>query len=142
MLVRATLGLVLCALACGLGEFQVNTYPTLAEARSDRLFERGWVPDVLPPGAGPIVEAHDIDTNARCSRSSFPSESSARVAQALRAIGFETYSGELPPLPFSRCPFSIEHAQATGAALRNANGSASSRGVAVVAEGVLYFWSS
>ena len=43
-------------------------------ARADRLFDRGWVPDVLPASAGPSVEAHDVDTNERCARAQFAPE--------------------------------------------------------------------
>ena len=135
--------ILLVAPACDLlGEFQVNTYPTLSSARSARLFERGWLPEVLPADAGPIVEAHDLDTNARCSKSLFPADASARVSEALRGLGFEAFSGELPPLPFSRCPFSLENARSSGSAFLNTRGAASDREFAVVADGVLYFWSS
>jgi hypothetical protein len=141
---RSVAALVLLfTLACDRsGEFQVNTYATLGSARSDRLFERGWLPEVLPDDAGPIVEAHDLDTNARCSKSVFPAEASAQVSQALRDLGFEPFSGELPPLPFSRCPFSLETARSTESAFVNTTGAASDREFAVVGDSVLYFWSS
>jgi hypothetical protein len=81
-----------CALACDpFGESEVTTYATLGSAQSDRLFDRGWLPEVLPADAGPIVEAHDLDTNARCSKSVFPSHASAQVSRALRALGFEAF---------------------------------------------------
>jgi hypothetical protein len=142
--VRAVAVLILLgALACDqIGESQVNTYPTISSAHSDRLFERGWLPEVLPAGAGPIVEAHDLDTNARCSKSVFPAAASAQVSQALRGLGFEGFSGELPPLPFSRCPFSLERARSSGSAFLNTRGADSDWEFAVVADGVLYFWSS
>ncbi|MDH3458535.1 MAG: hypothetical protein OER90_16965, partial [Gemmatimonadota bacterium] len=124
------------------GEFQVNTYPTLSSAQSDHLFERGWLPEVLPAGSGPIVEAHDLDTNARCSKSVFPADASAQVSQALLALGFQAFSGELPPLPFSRCPFSLERARSSESAFINTRGADSDREFAVIGGCVLYFWSS
>lgn len=131
------------AVACGApSEFQVRSYSTLEAARSDRLFERGWVPDVLPGGSGPIVEAHDLDSNARCSRSEFPSEASLRVLKALRASGFEPFSGEFRALPFSECPFSLEEVRSAESALLNPRGEDLDREFAVVADGVLYFWSA
>jgi hypothetical protein len=142
--VRFGVALILAlAIACDLrGEFQVNTYSTLEAARANRLFERGWVPDVLPSGAGPIVEAHDLDSNARCSNSSFPADASDEVVSRLRAVGFESYSGELPALPFSNGPFSLGTARSHGLALHNPRGRASHQEFAVVADGVLQFWSS
>jgi hypothetical protein len=134
--------ILLFALACDpFAEFQVNNYPTLEAAQSDLLFERGWVPDVLPAGAGPIVEAHDLDTNARCSKSVFRADASSQVSDALRASGFEEFSGELPPIPFSQCPFSLESARSGGSVFLNTRGATSDREFAVVAGGVLYFWS-
>src|SRR5262245_12594457 len=38
-------------------------YPTLADARSDRLFERGWLPDILPASSTSIRVSNDVDTN-------------------------------------------------------------------------------
>ena len=31
-----------------------SKYATLADARNDRLFERGWLPDILPPSTREI----------------------------------------------------------------------------------------
>ena len=38
-----------------------DEYKTLAEARSERLFERGWLPDILPPTANRIRTSNDLD---------------------------------------------------------------------------------
>jgi len=124
-------------LACGsLDEFQVNSYPTLDAARADRLFERGWIPDVLPRESGPIVEAHDLDTNARCSKSGLPPGGFADVSEALVALGFRPSSRQPEPLPFAKCPFLLEEAMSSGASLLVAPGEH-----AVVAERTFYFWS-
>lgn len=125
------------AVACGpADEFQINRYSTLEAARADRLFERGWVPDVLPQGAGPIVEAHDLDTNARCSKSGLPPGGSAEVSEALMSLGFESSSRRPEPLPFLSCPFDLDEAMASGASLLVARDEH-----AVVTERTLYFWS-
>ena len=81
-------------------------------------------------------------TNARCSKSVFPADASAHVLQALRAAGFESFAGELPELPFSQCPFLLESARSHGSAWLNPQGGDSDREFAVVADGILYFWSS
>jgi hypothetical protein len=38
-------------------------YATISKARQDRLFERGWLPDVLPDSSRDIRVANDLDTN-------------------------------------------------------------------------------
>jgi hypothetical protein len=38
-------------------------YGTLDDARRDRLFERGWVPDILPASARDIHVSSDLDAN-------------------------------------------------------------------------------
>jgi hypothetical protein len=40
-----------------------SRYQTLAEARADELFGRGWLPDVLPPSAVDIVTVNNLDIN-------------------------------------------------------------------------------
>lgn len=40
-----------------------NRYPTLAEAKADRLFERGWLPDVLPPSSVDIHTVNNLDAS-------------------------------------------------------------------------------
>jgi len=128
-------------LSCG--ESQLNTYPTIEAARADRLFARGWIPDVLPDGSGPIVEAHDLDSNARCSRAAFPSGAIAEVSAALNSHGFVPFRSALPTLPFARCPFSLAEAQRGRPPLHKTHNALSDTEFAVISEeGVLYFWSS
>jgi len=38
-------------------------YPTLQAARADHLFEKGWLPDVLPPSSTDIRVANNLDLN-------------------------------------------------------------------------------
>lgn len=138
-----TFGLACCVIpACFLGEHQVNTYDTVDAARSDRLFERGWVPDVLPPGSGPIIEAHDLDTSSRCSKSSFSVNANRDVQAALRSLGFEAEPGERLPVPIGICPFDAGEVANGGVALVRQAGQSGGREVAVLAKGSLYFWSS
>ena len=41
-----------------------SSYNTLADARDDRLFDRGWLPDVLPASAHDIRVTSDLDANS------------------------------------------------------------------------------
>lgn len=56
------IGLVGIAMA-GCDTTVTKRYATLADARSDRLFERGWLPDILPPSATNIRASNDLDLN-------------------------------------------------------------------------------
>lgn len=40
-----------------------DLYPTRAEAQADRLFERGWLPSILPDSSYDITTRNDLDTN-------------------------------------------------------------------------------
>jgi hypothetical protein len=55
----AFLGLLLLARA----DLVSRHYSTLKDARADQLFERGWLPDILPASAHDIRTTNDVDTN-------------------------------------------------------------------------------
>jgi hypothetical protein len=40
-----------------------DRYATLADAKADRLFERGWLPDILPASATDIQTVNNLDIN-------------------------------------------------------------------------------
>jgi hypothetical protein len=40
----------------------LTRYESIKHAGADKLFERGWVPDMLPDDGGPLVEVHNWDT--------------------------------------------------------------------------------
>ncbi|MDQ3205707.1 MAG: hypothetical protein M3Q40_04225 [Pseudomonadota bacterium] len=48
---------------CMSNEVTTTQYATLAEARADRLFLRGWLPDILPPSSHSIRTSSDLDSN-------------------------------------------------------------------------------
>ena len=52
-----------------------DQYSTLDAAREDQLFERGWLPDILPPSARNIKTSNNLDVNTSVGQFSFnPSE--------------------------------------------------------------------
>lgn len=57
--------IILAAALLSLGSCDVVTsrYATLDDARKDRLFERGWLPDILPGSARDIRVSSDLDAN-------------------------------------------------------------------------------
>jgi hypothetical protein len=59
-----------------------NRYSSLADARADRLFERGWLPDILPTSTHDIRTSNDLDLNLSDGEFSFkPVEAAAFVSR-------------------------------------------------------------
>ncbi len=48
-----------------------SNYDTLAEARADELFARGWLPDILPESAVDIRTSNNLDLNYSVGEFSF-----------------------------------------------------------------------
>lgn len=89
-----------------------NRYSSLADARTDHLFERGWLPDILPASAHDIRTNNNLDLNLSSGEFSFelvdaaafvsrvqpyrakPSqlESIEPLVARMRRKGFESYS--------------------------------------------------
>ena len=137
------LSLGLCFLAACSPDTQVNRYADTAAARRDGLFERGWVPDVLPDTAGPLIEAHDLDSNARCARSDLSPASLEAVVSSLKAAGFAADSSSVVVPTLRTCPFSREDvAHADMRFRRAATATGDNEFAAVARSGVFFFWSS
>jgi hypothetical protein len=89
-------------------------YATLDDARKDRLFERGWLPDILPSSTHDIRVTSDLDVNTCEGEFSFdPAHFAGFVAQ-LRRIGQSfQYSADRSTWTFScdsargHCRFSM-----------------------------------
>ena len=115
---RALIIATILAIFCGCGEHSVTRYSSIQDARKDRLFERGWVPEVLPETAGPLTEAHNLDTNARCALGQFPANEFDEVLAALSRDGFERTDADVPAPPLSSCPFDHGDFQRASVVLR------------------------
>jgi hypothetical protein len=72
-----------------------SRYATLADARNDRLFERGWLPDILPVSAHQIHVSSDLDTNQSEGEFSFDPSDFTSFAARLQPVGesFEYSAG-------------------------------------------------
>ena len=68
-----------------------SSYATLDDARKDRLFERGWLPDVLPASARDIRVSNDLDVNHSKGGFSFDPADFSAFAARLRATGDGTF---------------------------------------------------
>lgn len=63
MYMKTNILMVLClAVLSGCGDV-VNQYATLQDAVDDRLFERGWLPNLLPESANRITTSNNLDIN-------------------------------------------------------------------------------
>ncbi|MES2932778.1 MAG: hypothetical protein V4805_04755 [Pseudomonadota bacterium] len=65
----ATAGVLLVVV--GPSDVVTNRYPTLAAARADKLFERGWLPEILPPSTFQIDTLNNLDLDTSAGRFSF-----------------------------------------------------------------------
>jgi hypothetical protein len=68
-----------------------SRYATLDDARRDRLFERGWLPVVLPASARDIKVSNDLDLNHSQGEFSFDHADFAAFAARLRARDGKTF---------------------------------------------------
>ena len=68
-----------------------HTYATLDDARRSRLFERGWLPDILPASARDIRVSSNLDINTAEGEFSFDPADFAGFASRLRPMGGETF---------------------------------------------------
>ena len=59
---RALLILLILVIA-GCSDTVTRHYPTRAEAEADSLFERGWLPDIIPASSRDITTNNDLDLN-------------------------------------------------------------------------------
>ena len=82
-----------------------DSYATLADARNDRLFERGWLPDILPASARQIRVSSDLDVNTSEGEFSFdPADFAAFAAQLHPVDQSLQYSAGGHTWPFSCDP--------------------------------------
>ena len=76
--------LALAALAAGC-DIVRDRYGTLEDARADRLFERGWLPDLLPASATDIHTANNLDISTSVGRFDYRVGDDAAMLAAMEA---------------------------------------------------------
>ena len=59
-------------------------YNTLQDARADELFQRGWLPDILPPSSHDIQTSNDLDINVSSGEFHFKPEEFPGFAMKVR----------------------------------------------------------
>lgn len=60
---RAVLAILTLLALAGCSDVVTTRVATVADAKSQRAFERGWLPPLLPDSARAIVERNDLDLN-------------------------------------------------------------------------------
>ena len=68
-----------------------SRYATLDDARRDRLFERGWLPDILPASSRDIRVSSDLDINRSQGDFSFDPADFVTFTAHLRARDDKTF---------------------------------------------------
>ena len=87
-------GAYACLLLVYRADLVTRNYQTLDDARDDQLFERGWLPDILPPSARNIRTTNDVDINTSAGEFRFSAADYQAFASRLRPYAS-------PPSPFS-----------------------------------------
>jgi hypothetical protein len=75
---------LLALLFAGCTDIVTSRYQTLADARADELFGRGWLPDVLPPSAVGIVTVNNLDSNTSHGEFSFAPAEAPQLFRRLK----------------------------------------------------------
>jgi hypothetical protein len=75
------------------GDVVTTKYPSIQAARDDKLFGRGWLPDVLPTSARDIWVSNNLDLNTSEGEFSFDTNE----ADALKA---KLVTHQIPHVPF------------------------------------------
>ena len=91
----ARIGLIALALLVGGSCLDVVTsrYETRAAAEADRLFERGWLPAILPSSSRNIRTRNDLDSNHSEGEFAFAPEEAAAFIHQLRRMHPAEVSG-------------------------------------------------
>jgi hypothetical protein len=81
---------LVCSLLGACSDTFVEHYDTLRAARDDRIFERGWLPDVLPESTHSLRVSGDVDINT------------AEGEFSARGIDIDSFTAGLAPMPLGR----------------------------------------
>jgi hypothetical protein len=63
-----------------------SKYDSYAEAAADSLFQRGWLPDIIPTSATDIVTINDLDLNVSHGEFRYDSADTAAFLERLRPL--------------------------------------------------------
>lgn len=91
---QATFAIFMLLALTGCGDVTTR-FSTLADAKSQGAFERGWLPPLLPASARAIVERNDLDLNTGTGSFHFElPERSAYIENLSRAGAVSRFEGD------------------------------------------------
>jgi uncharacterized membrane-anchored protein len=82
-------------LMCGCSDTVTSRYETRAEAEAERLFDRGWLPSIIPRSSNKITTRNDLDLNISEGEFYFDPSDTTEFIRHLSAIdGSSSYTYE------------------------------------------------
>jgi hypothetical protein len=78
-------------LVCGCGDTVTSRYETRADA--DKLFQRGWLPSIIPKSSYDITTKNDLDINASEGQFSFAPNHAEEFIKHLQRMDVSEFSG-------------------------------------------------
>lgn len=97
--IRSLLSLIALLVVVGCSDTVESRYVNRAEAEADSLFERGWLPNIIPQSSHDIVTKNNLDVNTSSGEISFLPTDSADFARHL--VGTRDFDKEFSSLTYS-----------------------------------------
>jgi hypothetical protein len=80
-------------LVCGCGDTVTSRYETRADAEADKLFQRGWLPSIIPESSYDITTKNDLDINVSEGQFSFAPGHAEEFIKHLERMDASEFSG-------------------------------------------------
>ncbi len=78
---------------CGCGDTVKSGYETRADAEAEKLFQRGWLPSIIPQSSYDITTENDLDINVSEGEFSFAPNNAKGFIGHLRRMNASEVSG-------------------------------------------------
>jgi hypothetical protein len=84
---------IVSLLFCGCGDTVTSRYETRADAEAGRLFQRGWLPSIIPQSSCDITTKNDLDINVSEGEFTFSPDHAKDFTDHLRRMDASEVSG-------------------------------------------------
>ena len=85
-MIRIEFFLIAVLFLCSCSDTVVSRYETRSEAEADSLFQRGWLPSIIPQSSSDIQTQNDLDINVSEGEFSFLSDHAQEFITHLRRM--------------------------------------------------------
>ena len=85
--------MIAAMLVRGCSETVSSRYETRSEAEADRLFQRGWLPSIIPQSSGKITTKNDLDINVSEGDFTFSPDHAKEFTDHLKRMDASEVSG-------------------------------------------------